>query len=302
MLEIPTAAELRGKYRDGLTVAGYLGLAGLGLQFGEGNGRAVCVGLLAALAAVATALTYRRARAIADIATSRIGSAAQGYVEVVGRASVAPHELILSPISGLACIWFRYRIYTRDGSRDEWRLTDSGTSSATFEIADGSGSCRVDPDHAEVVAPEVRTTHAADEKRVEELLFGGCRIYVLGEFLTRSGAGQALSVREDVGALLAEWKRDPAELRRRFDRNQDGQVDLQEWEAARAEATKAVEQQHRELRNQSDLHLMRAPRDGRLFLISPLSPQQLRRRFLWWSAAHLAVAVVALGMLLAGGL
>ena len=145
-------------------------------------------------------------------------------MEVVGRASVAPHELIMSPISGLACIWFRFRVYTRDGSNNEWRLTNSGTSSATFEIADGTGSCRVDPDDAEVVAPEVRTTYAADEKRVEEMLFGGCRIYVLGEFSTRGGAGLALNLREDVGALLADWKRDPGELRRPF-RPQPGRPD-----------------------------------------------------------------------------
>ena len=298
--ELPTAAELRSRAREWLTGAAYLGLIGLGVQAGSGKWRAVCIGLLAGVGLMASAAAWRRARTIADIATSRIGSAAQGYVELTGRTSVAPHELITSPVSALACIWYRFRIYTREGNDGEWRLTNSGTSSATFELDDGSGTCRVDPDDAEVVSPEVRTTHAAGEKRVEELLFGGCRLYVLGEFVTRSGAGMALSVREDVGALLADWKRDPAELRRRFDRNGDGQIDLAEWEAARREATRAVEQQHRELREQDDLHVIRAPRDGRLFLISPLAPQTLRRRFLLWSAAHLAVAVVAIGLLLGG--
>ncbi len=298
-MELPTAAELRGKYREWFTSASYLGLLGIGLQLGASSGRGVCLGLLLGVAMLAAASAYRRARAIADIATSRIGSAAQGYVEVVGRASVAPHELIASPISGLACIWFRYRVYTRDGSGGEWRLASSSTSSTTFEIADGTGSCRVDPDDAEVVSPEVRTTHVADEKRVEELLFGGVRIYVLGEFSTRGGAGLALNEREDVGALLAEWKRDPAELRRRFDHNRDGQIDLQEWEAARREASLAVAQQHRELRKHADLHVMHAPRDGRMFLISPLAPQKLRQRYLLWSLAHLGAALATLVLLIA---
>jgi hypothetical protein len=292
-MELPSAAEWRGQYREWLMSAGYLGMLVIGLHLDTLSGRVVCLGLLTGLAVLAAASAYRRAHAIANIATSRIGSAAQGYVEVVGRASVAPDELIASPISGLACIWFRCRVYTRDGGGDDWRLTSSTTSSATFEITDGSGSCRVDPDHAEVISPERRTTHAVGEKRVEELLFGGVRIYVLGEFSTRSGAGLALNEREDVGVLLAEWKRDPVELHRRFDRNGDGQIDMQEWEAARREAAQAVALQHRELRNHADLHVMHAPRDGRMFLISPLSPQKLRRRYLRWSLAHLGAALVA---------
>jgi hypothetical protein len=300
-MELPTWADLRGKYREALTSAAYLGLLVIALQWRGATGRVFCLGLLVGVGFLAWASTYRRARAMADIATSRIGSAAQGYVEVVGRASVAPHELIASPISGLACIWFRYRIYTRDNSGDEWTLTDSGTSSATFEISDGSGACRVDPDHAEVISPERRVTHAAGEKRVEELLFGGCQIYVLGDFSTSGGASTTLDLREDVGALLAEWKKDPVALRRRFDLDGNGEIDLHEWELARRLATKAVEQQHRELRNQGDLHVMRAPRDGRLFLISPLPPQRVRQRYLWWSFAHLGAALLGLALLVGWG-
>jgi hypothetical protein len=296
-MDLPTGAELRGKYREALTSLAYLGLLGTALQWGGATGRGVCLGLLVGVGLLAWASTYRRARAIADIATSRIGSAAQGYVEVVGRASIAPHELIASPISGLACIWFRYRIYTRDNAGDDWTLTNSGTSSATFEISDGSGACRVDPDHAEVMSPERRVTYAAGEKRIEELLFGGCQIYVLGEFSTSGGASTTLDLREDVGALLAEWKKDPVALRRRFDLDGNGEIDSREWELARRLATKAVEQQHRELRSHGELHVMRAPRDGRLFLISPLSPQRVRHRYLLWSFAHGGVALLGLVLL-----
>jgi hypothetical protein len=50
---------------------------------------------------------------IADIATSRIGSAAQGYVELYGRASVNPENLIRRPLSGMSCIWFRCKLYSK---------------------------------------------------------------------------------------------------------------------------------------------------------------------------------------------
>ena len=296
-MELPTWADLRGKYREALSSVAYLSLLVVASQWRGATGRVICLGLLVGVGFLAWASTYRRARAIADIATSRIGSAAQGYVEVVGRASVAPHELIASPVSGLACIWFRYRIYTRDSGNNDWTLTDSSTSSATFEISDGSGACRVDPDDAGLISPERRVTYAAGEKRVEELLFGGCQIYVLGEFSTSGGASTSLDLREDVGALLAEWKKDPVALRRRFDLDGNGVIDSREWELARRLATKAVEQQHRQLRGQGERHVMRAPRDGRLFIISPLPPRRVRQRYLWWSWAHLGAALLGLALL-----
>jgi hypothetical protein len=258
----------------------------------------VCLGLVAAIGFLAWASTYKRARAIADLATSRIGSAAQGYVEVVGRASAAIDELILSPFSGLACIWYRYRVYSRDNAKGEWREIDSGTSEATFEIDDGSGACRVDPDHAEVVSPETRVTYSDGDKQVEELLFGGCQIYVLGEFSTLSGAQGLPSVSEDVGALLDEWKKDPVQLQRRFDLDGNGEIDAREWELARRLATRTVEQRHRQMPALADVHMIRAPTDGRMFLISPLPPHRLRQRFLWWSLFHLGVALLALAGLL----
>lgn len=294
----PGWSDLRDRYRHALTSASYLGLLAFGLQLGDAAGWMICLALIAGVGFLAWASSYRRARAVADLATSRIGSAAQGYVEILGRASAIPDELIVSPPSGIACIWYRYRTYSRDNPRDEWREIDRGTSSSTFEVADGSGACRVDPDHAEVIAPERRVTYPGGDKLIEELLFAGSSIYVLGAFSTLGGLPTASSVSDDVGALLAAWKRDPVELKRRFDLDGNGDIDLQEWERARRLATKTVEKQHRELRSVGDLHMMRAPTDGRLFLISTLSPHRLRRRYLWWSWFHLSIAVLGSGSLI----
>ena len=148
-----------------------------------------------------------------------------------GRASVDTQHLIVSPLGRIQCIWYRYRLYSKDNSEREWNQTDSGVSSATFEINDGSGVCNVDPDHAEVVGAEVRTTYPdSDSKLVEELLFGGNTVYVLGEFTTIGGANSALSVKEDMGTLLSQWKADHASLLRRFDTDRSGAIDLKEWE------------------------------------------------------------------------
>jgi hypothetical protein len=91
-----------------------------------------------------------------------------------------------------------------------------------------------------------------------------------------------------MGALLESWKRDPEHLLKRFDLNGDGQIDLQEWELARKAAAREVEKQHRELRQQPGVHVMRRPASGRMFLISNLSPHQLKRKYQWWGAFHVS--------------
>lgn len=286
---------LRSQNLEKLIAGCYLALLYFALRSGPGPVTTLCLLAMGVVGVLAWTASLRRARAIAELPTSRIASAAQGYVEILGRASVSDDNFVISPVSGLRCVWYRYRLYEKDDARKEWNEIDEEVSSATFEIHDGSGPCRIDPDHAEVVGAEVRTTYPDGNKLVEELLHGGIRIYALGEFVTLGGAGTALSAREDVNALLASWKADPIALQRRFDLNRDGQVDLQEWELARRLAQKTVEAQHRELRAQPGVHLLRAPADGRLFLISSLAPQALRRRFVLWAVFHFACALVALG-------
>lgn len=269
----------------------YMVLIAAALKFGPGPQARWSLAGIALLAGLAWLGNLRRARAIAEVATSRIASAAQGYVEIMGRASASPEHLIVTPLGGIACIWYRYTLYSKNNAKQEWRQIDSGISSSTFDISDPSGVCTVDPDHAEVVGAEVRTSYPGKEKLVEECLFGGSLIYVLGDFSTLGGASIALNMREDVGELLTSWKQDRAGLHRRFDLDRNGTIDMQEWERARQLATQTVERQHRDIRLQPGVHLLRAPADGRLFLISALSPQGLRNHFLRWSAFHLAVGI-----------
>ena len=290
-VELPTLADLRQGYRQQLTSASYLGLLFGGLNLRHSIGGLVCLGLMAVVALVAWVLTYQRSRAVADVATSRIGSAAQGYVELTGRASGGASELLRSPFSATECVWYRYRVLERDGDND-WCEVERGASTTTFELSDGSGVCRVDPEHAELLGAHRRETIRDHQKQVEEMLLRGSSIYVLGEFRTLGSTDTALSASADVSALLADWKKDRAELLRRFDADGNGEIDLQEWEVARRQAIKTVEQQHHEMRQTSELSVVRAPADGRMFLISTLPSDKLRRRYLWWSLFHLGVAML----------
>lgn len=284
---------LRNYYVEALTSCGYLSLLALALHFQNQRVSIITLALVAVIGLLAWVSTYKRVRTIADIATSRIGSAAQGYVELYGRASVNADNLIKSPLSGIACIWFRYWVYTKDNSEREWRELSKGVSESIFEISDSSGKCDIDPDDAEIISPDRRVSYEGTYKYVEEMLFAGGFIYVLGQFTTLGGANSVLSVKEDVNALLTDWKKNPTLLKKRFDLDGNGEIDVQEWELARRQAFREVEQQHRELRSAMGVHVIRAPKNGRLFLISSMSPQKLRFRYLLWSYFHLATSVLA---------
>jgi len=286
--------DLRSYYADAITSCSYLGILAFAAYTYQHNTGVLSLILFMAVSVFAWASSHKRASAIADIATSRIGSAAQGYVELYGRASVNPENLIKSPLSGIACIWFRYKVYSKDNSDREWREVSSGISDTTFEISDGTGKCQVDPDYAEVMSPDRRVSYQGIYKHVEEMLFAGGSIYVLGELTTVGGANSVLSVREDVSDLLSEWKKDAVQLKKRFDLDGNGEIDMQEWELARHAAIREVEKQHREIRAESGVHVIRAPRDKRLFLISSMSPQKLRQRYQWWSYFHLAILLLAI--------
>lgn len=281
---------LRSQSMNGLLAAVYFGIAGGAFHAGSGQHWPWAAGAISAIGLLAWGAALRRARTISNIATSRIASAAQGYVELQGRTNTT--DLIYSPLSNSPCIWYRYAIYERDSDND-WKEVEGGTSSATFDLHDGSGVCTIDPDHAEVMGVPETSRVSGDTKHVEHLLHGGRNLYALGEFVTVGGANSALSLREDVNALLTSWKQNPAELQRRFDLNRDGEIDLKEWELARRLATRTVEKEHRNIRSQPGVHMLRAPQDGRLFLLSPLSPQSLRQRYLLWSGFHLAVCLGA---------
>ncbi|MEY4911014.1 MAG: hypothetical protein RL761_677 [Pseudomonadota bacterium] len=288
---IVSVQGLRSQYVEALTSGSYALLLVMALlNLGKSNS-VVYLAVLAVIGFVSWLATLKRAQAIAELPTSRIASAAQGYVELYGQASIDDDNLIISPHSGLSCLWYRYRIYEKNDN--DWREIHDVTSYATFEIRDSTGICRIDPDDAEILGADIRTTYQDGDKHVEEMLFSGGRIYVLGEFSTLSASPMAASFSEDVGALLAEWKKDPQQLKKRFDLNGDGEIDLQEWELARRLAQRTVEKEHASLHQTSNVNMMRAPKSGRLFLISNLSPHKLRRRFIFWSYIHLAVFFVA---------
>jgi hypothetical protein len=253
------------------------------------------LGAMSVVSFFAWAANYRRYRQIQDLPTSNVASAAQGYVELLGRAQMLPGTQVLSRLSSSPCCWYSYQIEEK-GSSDKWQTVDSGRSVDHFLLVDVTGQCVISPEGAEVLTNDCKQWQEGSYRYSEWLLLGKTVLYAIGEFSTTSAAAvTARDERADVGALLADWKKNEQRLRERFDLNQDGRIDLKEWELARLQAQREVRKQHAESRSRAveGVHLLRKPGDGRLFLLANEMPDRLGARYRFWSWAHLVIFIGA---------
>jgi hypothetical protein len=229
------------------------------------------------------ALSWRRA--IVDTPTSRVSSAAQGFVELMGIGLPLPERPLLSPFNQLPCLWYRFIEEKRENG--EWRQVAQGESEVPFILDDDSGRCEVDPSGAEILTTHKETRAQGDRRYTEYVLLKGDRLYALGEFVSLNGSHTQLDTRRDVGDLLAEWKTDQPALKARFDLDQSGEIDDKEWQLARNAAKREVERQHREIRNQPTQHYLRKPGSRKPYLIANHAPEKLGRRYAVLGAIYL---------------
>lgn len=255
----------------------------------------------------------KRLQWVAHTPTSRIRSAAQGYLELIGTARKLDGEPIHAPLTLTPCTWFDYKVSTRssDGKgRSEWRTIEQGTSDSLFVLSDDTGCCVVDPEGATVIAStrevwygraryggnrRARVAFGHSYRFEERRIIDGDPLFALGEFQTLRQV--AADRRADIAALLRAWKVDRSELLRRFDHNGDGEIDMQEWESARDAAAAEVDARALAEGSGPDLHCLRRGGAGPFFLAARTEQQVLRHLRL-----SLAGALVPGTLLLAGGL
>lgn len=267
------------------------------------------------VAAVVSAFVFlSRARLMEDLPTSHLRSAAQGYVELEGRARLMPGPPIISVLTRTRCVWWRYRVEEQQGSGKErrWVTIDSGTSDDCFELDDATGRCVVDPSGASVI-PSVRCRWYgrsprpdigpaagrgllralfAEYRYTEELLMPDQPLYAVGGFRTQAGGPEADDEQADLRELLMKWKHDK-KMMSLLDRNKDGTVDMKEWEAARRMGLRKVRDEHvQRVVETPELHILAKPRDGRPYILSGIPQAGLIRRFHLYSAGFIALTAV----------
>ena len=257
-----------------------------------------------------------RVRLIEDTPTSRVRSAAQGYVELIGHAEMMPGEPVVSGLTGQQCCWWRYKIEKETDNK--WRTIESKTSDSPFFLEDQTGRCIIDPEGADV-SPWEKTTWQGSTKYpareligggvdltiaglkldggqyryTEELIVSGNPLYALGHFRSLDELDHRESRSEIMRSLLNEWKSDKATLLARFDTNNDGQIDQQEWEHARMEAKAIADAEHHEMQKNIVPHILSKPKTrGQPFIIATKDQAELTKSLKWWSYGFIALGTI----------
>ncbi|BAL23408.1 hypothetical protein [Azoarcus sp. KH32C] len=248
----------------------------------------LALGMLLGAGLYGWARSLRTVRIITDTPTSRVASAAQGYVELRGRGKPLDGTPLLSPVNGLPVLW--YRVKTEERRTDgKWHHVGTNESDASFLLDDGSGTCAVDPEGADMMVSRNEVFRHGDTRHTQWSLISQDRVYVLGDFATLGSISPDFDISRQVRELLEHWKSDRKSLLQRFDLDGNGEIDMREWELARSQARREAVKLRDEALNAAECHVVRKPTTGSLYLISDLSPAALAWRYRLWSAFHLLV-------------
>lgn len=259
---------------------------------------------------------WSQARHLLDTPTSKIRSAAQGYVELYGLLEeVSGDSEIRGPLTGKPCLWWRFRIEEYVSGNDDkrhWRVLESGASSAWLCLNDSTGRCLIDPRGAEikVMARDVwegSQRHPLGPPKsglrgflsagrrfryVEERLHAGQPLYAIGDFRTQGAGQQGFDVRSAQGEVIREWKRDYAGLLQRFDADGNGELDEQEWKRVRLAAQLEAEDRYQRQALEPARHQMAKPTERRPFILSNYGEDELARKFYWQAALGAVICLI----------
>ncbi|MFO7602446.1 MAG: GIDE domain-containing protein [Gammaproteobacteria bacterium] len=282
---------------------------------------AIGMGLIGLFAFATTFIYFYLARIIEDTPTSRIRSAAQGYVELEGLARAFNGQPIISKLSQTPCLWYKYKIEKYVGGKnDKWRTLEENDSKEFFLLEDATGHCLIDPAGARVnplykkvwtgnskyPAPGSDTTAgttflgmsvitSGTYRYTEQRLHENDFLYALGDFKTFSNPKHIPTLNQEVRQYLNQLKRDPVKLHKHFDKNGDGEIDQQEWEQARKAVIEHVTTKYQSEAN-AGIHLLEKPAERRHpFLLSAFPQDDLVRKYKRYSSLGLA------GFFVAGG-
>ena len=250
---------------------------------------------------------FRLKRRIENTPTSRIRSLAMGMVEVSGHAR--RQYALVSPMTQLPCVYYRVRRYRRNDGQN-WKLTsDTNSGHVPFLIEDDTGQVSVNPKGAAVSAGEkqqgsagqanmlfgMRGESDANDRWVEETIAEGTSLYVLGTASVLKKPVQSLNERKIE--KLRDLKLDRAALNA-YDKDGDGQISADEWQAAREDVEDQVLRESLDKRQTAEkqenaIVISRSRHRSRPFVIAAShSETHLTNKYALWSGSLLACSAV----------
>jgi len=264
----------------------------------------VVVAAIAVWTFVSMVRFYRYAHTIAIVPTAKIRSAAQGYVELIGNASLMDGPLIVSPLTGKVCVWYRYKIEEKvkkhNSNSSHWRTVLERTSDELFILEDDTGRCVIDPDHADVIVRDKETWYKHNvtppRRYTEELITEHEPLYAIGLFTTLANIDNK-RFSQHVAQLLREWKNDPNQLIHDFDSDGDRELSQHEWEQARLKAERHVRLEHGQRELQEQLNVLKSsPHQDQAFILSTIPEHTLIGRYYRRALASMIGFVISSGL------
>jgi hypothetical protein len=241
--------------------------------------------VMAVLSFLGWAASYQRYRVSKDTPTSKIASAAQGYVEVYGRAAQIAGQTTKSPLSMRPCCWYRYVVEKKRFGTD-WQVIESGVSSSQFLLIDSTGECVVYPDGAEVASVSERVW-VKDDRRVSEWWIPEhVKLYVIGKFSTNRVQSDP-SRKRTIFRVLHEYQ--GAFLSKAAGASQPGEAVLSPDENLHKPLFSEAAPPLAYSTAKGWTNQISKPDDGRVFLIAAKPPATVWREYRLISWVHLAV-------------
>jgi hypothetical protein len=212
---------------------------------------------------------------------------------------------IIAPYSGKICTWYRYKVERISDKHS--RVIDSGTSDELFVLEGETGRCVIDPEGAHVTPTTKNVWYDSSHpprrlsrsnsfmsklggryRYVEERMHPGDPLYAIGWFKSVGGHNESFNTREEVRQLIAKWKSNPEFMLEKFDKNGDGEIDMQEFETVRKAAQHVVKKHQAKRAVAPPTHVMTKATDrNHPFLLSSIPQHQLTRRFRWYAGGAL---------------
>ena len=209
-----------------------------------------------------------KVRIIEDTPTSKIRSAAQGYVKLCGEQKYFIGKPLISPFTQKSCTWYKYEI--GQYRRGNWIQIECQCSDNLIEMYDETDVCLIDTKGAEIIVPidaihywegigksrtlaniptsSTKVSYMPDPYIYKEYVMNDDELlYVMGHFETVSTKINPLYLtfykEVQIKKLLDRWKKNKGKLLSYFKKDEKDNLTEEEWQVVSQIANKRVNKQ-----------------------------------------------------------